>query len=117
VSEEGDTGILKTLAPGFAWLPRWARANLSPRILWSLIALVFSSGISIALFEARLSQIERDVAVAKQAAATLASINTKLEVLKNDVGHIRDEVDDQKAWREHVEGEAEVRIRPVKGRR
>lgn len=107
MSEDSTTQRLKALAPGLAWMPRAARDYLSPKAVWSAIVIVFSAGIIVALFQARLSQIERDVASSRELVTTMSLVNTRLEVLQNDVGHIKDEVDDQKRWREHVECLAE----------
>ncbi len=112
---ESTTSILKRRAPGLAWLPVSLRQHFTPAALGSAItALAVAIGyVMSAQHDIRDSQ--RDIAKLNETVTDLQKqsellhkIDTELAVMDSKVDAIAGEVDRQRAWREKIEGVAEL---------
>ena len=108
------TAVLEEHLPLLALLPRVLRKYLTPAALVS--ALVSVAGASVYAVSARhdVSDAQRDI---HQLRDTVSELQKQRDVLHDiqmqlgkmgvEVDTIADEVDRQRAWREHIEGIAE----------
>jgi hypothetical protein len=111
---ESTTTILKRLAPGVSWLPRAVRERLTPAALWSALSAVVVAVVVVANAERDISRLKENVTALENQRELLVQINTQLAVMSDKVSNIDSEVQQQRAWRERIEEQAEV---PIKRRR
>jgi hypothetical protein len=114
-----DTAKFEAIAPSLRWMPKWVRENLSPRAVWTVIGLAFTSGgwiahesgsrMALEHANADLRQSQTDQIKATQDLnSTVVELNTKVAVLLTKVDDIGDRVDEQARKWERVEDTAET---------
>jgi hypothetical protein len=98
--------MLKKYAPGFAWLPRFLRDNLTPALVGSAITTTF---IGLAyIFNSPQKDIHRLQESIDQALKELHANGEQQAGMKIQLTDITDEMNRQRDWREGIEREAET---------
>jgi hypothetical protein len=104
----GNTTILRRIAPGIAWVPRIVRENLTPTMLWSMLAALVTAVSFVVHAQISLATLDKRVAVLEEQRELLEKIDKRLDGVAGDVGAIKAEVDQQRGWRDRIEAQAEA---------
>jgi hypothetical protein len=109
----GTTAVYEKV--GLAWLPRFLRGRLTPAAMGSAITAlciaiwyVLNAQHDIRNAQRDIRQLHDTVGDLQRQSDLLHKIDTQLAVMGSKVDDIANEVDRQRAWREKIEGVAEL---------
>jgi hypothetical protein len=110
--DPGATAKLKKIAPGFAWLPRVLRENLTPAALSSAVISLVGATLWVANARHELHSAQHDVQNLERSIQSLAAgvqqLHTEVAVMNTKIDGIASEQERQREWREHLEELAEL---------